>query len=633
MRGKITQQVVERLCREKLSEQRQRLLHALRRQDIWQREDIEPFIDEMEKQAWQAQQLKRSWLNLEENYSKSELGLRSVIEVDTNGDNGGDEEQINKAIQKLGTTSGKISGRKQRKARELLEAIASASYYGYLVLRQKLGIPYEHPVLKPWYAMFLPRIPSLINPGGIILLKEGTFSISSPVLITKSYVKIEGSGAATILKSTGNNTILRVGDRSDAAKRPSHVTISDLRIDGSSQETATTNPENDDTRIGIDIEGPETKDIVVRNCYIYNTGSDGVYGYLPGDVLVTGCIIDSVRGYWAGIHPHGNHYWVIIGNIIHDCSTGAVRHGQVIAGNLISNCGGGYDFPVIKGSDTQGAIIGNRLYSSKYVGIRVGGNFVANAVIGNAILSVAQGYGIYLEPFGSKGLHDIIAHNIISDTDKDGIYFEGSCEHLIVEGNVIFTTYTGHGIRFAGIYCQILNNKLRRIARSANNAYDGIFITAGSTHNIIRGNYIYTDQDNKPRYCINEEDNTADYNVIEFNVLRDYATAALNIQGANSLARNNFGQNMKTVTADYSMIWADEAILADAGGGAITITLPNPASYPNYEVTIKKIDSSANEVTIAPHDTETIDGASSLTLANQNDAVRLRSDGTNWFSF
>ena len=222
---------------------------------------------------------------------------------------------------------------------------------------------------------------------------------------------------------------------------------------------------------------------------------------------------------------------------------------------------------------------------------------------------------------------------MISDTYYDGIYFGGTNEHLVIEGNVIFSTAYGHGISFTGNYCQIINNKLRRIGKNADNTYDGIFIAAGSAHNIIRGNYIYTDQANKPRYCINEEDNTADYNMIEHNVLRDFATAALSIQGANSLARNNFGQNMKTVTANYSMIWADEAILADASGGAITITLPNPAAYPNYEVMIKKIDSSANAVTIAPHGTETIDGASSLTLSSQNDAKRLRSDGSNWYSF
>lgn len=629
---KKTQQEVKRLCREKLNKQRDCLLSSLRKQDIWQREDIEPFIDEMKKQVWQALLMQRSWLNLEENYSKSELGLRSVIEVDTNGDKGGDEEQINKAIQKLGAVSGKISGRKRRKARELLETIASAGYYGYLILRRKLRIPFEHPVLKPWYAKFLSYIPSLINPGGIILLKEGTFSISSPILITKSYVKIEGSGAATILKSVGNNTIMRIGDRSDTAKNPTHVTVSDLRIDGSSQETATTAPESDDTRLGIEIAGTETEDVVVRNCYIYNTGSDGIYGYATSYALITGCVVSSVRGYWAGIHPHAVHYWDIIGNIIHDCSTGAIRHGQVIANNFISYCGVGYDFPAIKCADDLAAITGNRLFWSRFVGIRLGANEIANAVIGNAILIVQNGYGIYLGGGGKFGVHNIIAHNIISDIVKDGIYFDGTNEHMIIEGNVIYSTYGGHGIRFVGNYCQIINNKLRRIGRDADNTYDGIFIAAGSTHNIIRGNYIYTDQANKPRYCINEEDNTADYNMIELNILRDYATSALNIQGANSLVRNNFGQNMKTVTTNYSMIWADETILADASGGAITITLPDPTSYPNYEVMIKKIDSSANAVTVSPHGTETIDGASSMTLANQNDAVRLRSDGSNWFS-
>ncbi len=79
------------------------------------------------------------------------------------------------------------------------------------------------------------------------------------------------------------------------------------------------------------------------------------------------------------------------------------------------------------------------------------------------------------------------------------------------------------------------------------------------------------------------------------------------------------------------MIWADETILADASSAAITVTLPDPASYPDEALSIKKIDSSANAVTVAPHGSETIDGAASVTLANQWDSVTVKSDGTNWY--
>jgi hypothetical protein len=70
-------------------------------------------------------------------------------------------------------------------------------------------------------------------------------------------------------------------------------------------------------------------------------------------------------------------------------------------------------------------------------------------------------------------------------------------------------------------------------------------------------------------------------------------------------------------------------ILADASGGAITVTVPSPSS--NSYIGIKKTDSSANVVTVQQNAAETIDGQTSITLEGQNEYVELVSDGTNWY--
>ena len=54
------------------------------------------------------------------------------------------------------------------------------------------------------------------------------------------------------------------------------------------------------------------------------------------------------------------------------------------------------------------------------------------------------------------------------------------------------------------------------------------------------------------------------------------------------------------------------------------------AANPNAPITVKKIDSSVNAVTIDPNSSETIDGAATVALAGQYDAITAVSDGTNW---
>ena len=70
-------------------------------------------------------------------------------------------------------------------------------------------------------------------------------------------------------------------------------------------------------------------------------------------------------------------------------------------------------------------------------------------------------------------------------------------------------------------------------------------------------------------------------------------------------------------------------ITVDASGGAVTVNLPTVANWSNKVIRIKKIDSSANAVTINANGTETIDGAASQSLAAQYDSINITSDGVN----
>lgn len=87
------------------------------------------------------------------------------------------------------------------------------------------------------------------------------------------------------------------------------------------------------------------------------------------------------------------------------------------------------------------------------------------------------------------------------------------------------------------------------------------------------------------------------------------------------------------VTTTYTVAASDNGRLieADATSGAFTITLPAAATAGNgFEISIKKVDSSSNAVTVDADGSETIDGNTSTSLPNQFDVVSIRSNGTSW---
>ena len=88
-----------------------------------------------------------------------------------------------------------------------------------------------------------------------------------------------------------------------------------------------------------------------------------------------------------------------------------------------------------------------------------------------------------------------------------------------------------------------------------------------------------------------------------------------------------------TKTSAYTLTVKDRVILVNATSGAVTITLPVPATFTGTIFNIKKIDSSVNTVTVdsaGGNGGGLVDGGASITL-NQNDCIQAVSDGTNWY--
>lgn len=83
-------------------------------------------------------------------------------------------------------------------------------------------------------------------------------------------------------------------------------------------------------------------------------------------------------------------------------------------------------------------------------------------------------------------------------------------------------------------------------------------------------------------------------------------------------------------TTNYTVLATDSIMSGDCTSGNLTFTLPAAASITGRQYTFKRIDGSANSVIVDGNASETIDGATTYTLATQWQSISIISNGTNW---
>jgi hypothetical protein len=85
------------------------------------------------------------------------------------------------------------------------------------------------------------------------------------------------------------------------------------------------------------------------------------------------------------------------------------------------------------------------------------------------------------------------------------------------------------------------------------------------------------------------------------------------------------------VNANTTLDSTYQTVAVDASGANRTITLPAAATCTGRRYDIKKVDSSANTVTIDGNSAETIDGAATYVISNQYTSVTIISNGSGWY--
>ena len=88
---------------------------------------------------------------------------------------------------------------------------------------------------------------------------------------------------------------------------------------------------------------------------------------------------------------------------------------------------------------------------------------------------------------------------------------------------------------------------------------------------------------------------------------------------------------IESKSGNYQLLNSDDVILANAAADNIMIELTSASATKGKIFRIKKMDTSLNEVIIAPQASETVDGQADFRLGSYLESVTVISDGFNWF--
>ena len=87
---------------------------------------------------------------------------------------------------------------------------------------------------------------------------------------------------------------------------------------------------------------------------------------------------------------------------------------------------------------------------------------------------------------------------------------------------------------------------------------------------------------------------------------------------------------IETKTANYTLTSSDYTVLGDANAGAITLSLPTAVGIAGVVYVIKKVDPTANTVTINCSGAQTIDGAATSVISLQYGRITVQSNNATW---
>ena len=104
-----------------------------------------------------------------------------------------------------------------------------------------------------------------------------------------------------------------------------------------------------------------------------------------------------------------------------------------------------------------------------------------------------------------------------------------------------------------------------------------------------------------------------------------------NNDGGTGWTKTGGSKSLIAKAGAYTITTSDEVVIADAAAASFTLTLPTAVGNTGKVYWIKKIDATANTVTVDGDGGQLIDGAATAVLTTQYEAITVISDGTEWW--
>ncbi len=523
---------------------------------------------------------------------------------------------------------------------------------------------------------------------GALFIPAGTYSLSQD-LVVPSNCLVLGSGRGSILRAA-NASLTNCLKLSSV----SHCMIANLAIDGNKANVQQIGIQyvslsgiqitnSDDITItgcyihdcyvsGIMANGGCTN-LLISNNRLVNCFDNQVYIRAQNTTPYTPCNYATITGNicsggsYSGIQVLGSSYVAITGNTCYNNGPTAAQGDGIgsegsshitIAGNVCYNNGiqgihvrytsevganqqsshvvvsgnecyghtsGNGDAGGIAVDDTDDIVVsGNVVYGNQF-GINVNGGQGMGVshcqLIGNSVRNNSN-VGLRIAP--GTGSEYVLQDNYVTDSGGDNVFCYAP---VVIQG---------------GVYARAAANK------------EGIHLLSGSNGSVIDGAVIYDNQDNgilidspvtgveirnclfnnvvgtNQRRALQEQSGAGPTRMVNCRILNQ-STNLYVFNNASSRLYDEQTKGTATVTANYTALTGDDVVLCNQSA-AITITLPSASGVNGRILTIKDKSGSAATNTITVSGANTIDGTASKVLNTAYGALRLVSDGSNWFS-
>lgn len=240
-------------------------------------------------------------------------------------------------------------------------------------------------------------IADLHSSGGLIFVKDGTYTVTATIAITNANISIIGSGNNTIIQTTANTTILYIAVNS--------VVIKNISLKGNN----TGSSQHGITLVGV-------TNCMIESCWIEDMGGDGIYLTSSSNSChIYNSIIIDCEG--NGIYCEDKQI-LIINNEIRQCGEhGIFLNGAdncIVACNVIDNNDSGntatYSGICVDYHAADNLIVNNRCFDNdNYEIIVVDADVDRAMILGNNCIGTDHEGTI-----SDSGTDTRIAHNITS---------------------------------------------------------------------------------------------------------------------------------------------------------------------------------------------------------------------------